>query len=250
MAWLAEVAAGYVADPESTKLLQELSVNPQSSPPFTLVNGVLRHSGRIWIGANPQLQHRIISALHDSALGGHSGFPVTHSRVKKLFFWQGLKQSVKAFVAACSVCIQPKPDRARYPGLLSPLPVPGEAWQMVSMDFIEGLPTSGNANCIMVVVDKLSKFAHFVPLRHPYTAQKVTQVFLDNIFRLHGLPTHIILDRDPIFTSSFWRELFRLAQVTLAMSSAYHPQSDGQTERVNQCLETYLRCCVHSCPRL
>ena len=91
------------------------------------------------------------------------------------------------------------------------------------MDFIEGLPTSGNANCIMVMVDKLSKFAHFVPLRHPYTAQKVTQAFLDNIFRLHGLPTHIILDRDPIFTSSFWRELFRLAQVTLAMSSAYYP---------------------------
>lgn len=91
------------------------------------------------------------------------------------------------------------------------------------MDFIDGLPTSGHANCIMVVVDKLSKFAHFVPLHHPYTAPKVAQAFLDNVFRLHGLPTHIISDRDPVFTSSFWRELFRLAQVTLAMSSAYHP---------------------------
>jgi len=120
---------------------------------------------------------------------------------------------------------------------------------MVSMDFIDGLPPSGHANCIMVVVDKLSKFAHFIPLHHPYTAQRVAQAFLDNIFKIHGLPTHIISNRDPIFTSQFWRELFCLAQVTLAMSSAYHPQSDGQTERVNQCLETYLRCFVHSCPR-
>ena len=160
-----------------------------------------------------------------------------------------MKQSIKTFVAACLVCLQAKPDRARYPGLLSPLPVPAEAWQMVSMDFIDGLPTSRHANYIMVVVDKLSKFTHFIPLHHPYTAQRVAQAFLDNIFKIHGLPTHTISYRDPIFTSQFWRELFCLAQVTLAMSSAYHPQSDGQTERANQCLETYLRCFVHSCPR-
>jgi hypothetical protein len=108
------------------------------------------------------------------------------------------------------------------------------------MDFIEGLPTSGFANCIMVVVDKFSKFAHFIPLHHPFTAAKVAQSFLDSVYRLHGMPTHIISDRDPIFTSQFWKELFRLAQVELCMSSAYHPQSDGQTQRVNQCLETYL----------
>jgi hypothetical protein len=101
----------------------------------------------------------------------------------------------------------------------------------------------------MVVVDKFSKFAHFIPLLHPYSASKVAQVFLDNIFRLHGMPTHIVSDRDPIFTSTFWKEFFKLAHTTLCMSSAYHPQSDGQTERVNQCLETYLRCFVHSCPR-
>lgn len=147
------------------------------------------------------------------------------------------------------MCIQAKPDKNHYLGLLSPLPVPNEAWQMISMDFIEGLLTYGHANCIMVIVDKFSKFAHFVALHHPYTAQKVAQAFLDNVFRLHDLPSTIISDHDPIFTSTFWRELFRLAQVTLAMSSAYHPQSDGQTKCVNQCLETYLRCFVHSCPR-
>jgi hypothetical protein len=91
------------------------------------------------------------------------------------------------------------------------------------MDFIEGLPTSGYANCIMVVVDKFSKFSHFVPLHHPFTAVKVAQSFLDSVYRLHGMPTHLISDRDPIFTSQFWKELFRLAQVKLCMSSAYHP---------------------------
>jgi hypothetical protein len=149
----------------------------------------------------------------------------------------------------CTVCLQAKPDRVSYPGLLSPLPVPAHSWQVVSMDFIDGLPTSGSANCLMVVVDKFSKYAHFVPLHHPYTATKVAQVFLDNVYKLHGMPTHIISDRDPVFTSTFWRELFRLANVQLCLSSAYHPQSDGQTERVNQCLETFLRCFVHSCPR-
>jgi hypothetical protein len=130
-------------------------------------------------------------------------------------------------VASCSICVQAKPDRARYPGLLSPLPVPNNSWEVISIDFIEGLPTSGHVNCIMVIVDKFSKFSHFIPLHHPFLAQKVTQVFLDNIFRLHGLPTHIISDRDPIFTSQFWRELFHLAQVQLCMSTAYHPRSDG-----------------------
>jgi hypothetical protein len=190
-----------------------------------------------------------MQALHSSPLGGHSGFPVTYSRVRKLFAWRGLKSSVKAFVSSCMVCLQAKPERCHYPGLLSPLPVPLESWQVISMDFIEGLPRSGSANCLMVIVDKFSKFAHFVPLVHPFSAQQVAQLFLDHIYCLHGLSTHIISDRDCIFTSTFWRELFRLAQTTLSMSSAYHPQSDGQTERVNQCLETFLRCFVHSCPK-
>jgi len=247
--WLADLVAGYDQDPDSQELLKQLAVHPDARPPFRLVDGVIRYSGRIWVGANVTLQQRIISALHASAIGGHSGFPVTHSRVKKLFCWKGLKRTVKDFVSVCTICIQAKPDRSRYPGLLAPLPVPTEAWQVISMDFIEGLPTSASSNCIMVIVDKLTKYAHFVPLHHPFNAQKVAQAFLDHVFKLHGMPVQIISDRDPIFTSQFWRELFRLAQVSLSMSSAYHPQSDGQTERVNQCLETYLRCFVHSCPR-
>lgn len=201
--WLIEVSDGYAQDPFASQLLQELAVAPQSRPHFTLSSGIIRYKGRVWLGNKKSMQQRVISSLHDSAVGGHSRFPVTHSRNKRLFAWRGMKADIKGFVTACSVCAQVKPERIRYPGLLSPLPVPTEAWQVISMDFIDSLPRSGTADCIMVIVDKFSKFAHFVPLLHPYSAQKVAQAFLDSVFRLHGMPTHIISDRDPVFTSTF-----------------------------------------------
>jgi hypothetical protein len=119
---------------------------------------------------------------------------------------------------------------------------------MMTMDFVEGLPKSGAANCILVVVDKFTKYGHFIPLHHPYTVVTVAKACLDNVYKLHGMPLSIVSDRDRIFTSRFWQELFRRAQVQLRMSSSYHPQSDGQTECVNQCMETYLWCFVHACP--
>jgi transposase InsO family protein len=109
------------------------------------------------------------------------------------------------------------------------------------MHFISGLPVSHKYNCIMVVVDKFSKYAHFLPLAHPFTALTIAKLYLNEVFKLHGLPSSIISDRDPIFTSKLWQELFKLAGTQLCMSSAYHSQSDGQTKRVNQCLEAYLR---------
>ena len=101
-------------------------------------------------------------------------------------------------------------------------------------------------NSIMVVVDRLSKYAHFMTLSHPYTASKIAQVFVDQVFKLHGMPTSIISDRDPVFISHFWQEFFKLQGTALQMSSAYHPQTDGQTEVVNKCVEQYLRsfCCL------
>ena len=110
------------------------------------------------------------------------------------------------------------------------------------MDFVEGLPISQNRDVIMLIVDRLSKYAHFMPLKHPFTVNMVTKAFVDNVVRLHGLPISIVSDRDKIFISSFWRSLFKLQGTELCFSSNYHPQSDRQTKVVNRTLEYYLRC--------
>nr|CAH67116.1 H0502G05.7 [Oryza sativa] len=248
LTWIQEVTDGYKQDPFSTQLLTELAVNATGRKHFTLNSGLIRFKGRVWIGDNPTLQSKLLTELHSSPIGGHSGFPVTYRKLKQLFAWPKMKKMTKTFVQQCQICLQAKPDRARYPGLLQPLPVPEGAWQVISLDFIEGLPRSDHSNCILVVVDKFSKYAHFLPLSHPFTALSVAKLFMKHIFKLHGLPLVIISDRDKVFTSQLWEHLFEGAGTKLHFSSAYHPQSDAQTERVNQCLEIYLRCFVHSVP--
>jgi hypothetical protein len=117
------------------------------------------------------------------------------------------------------------------------------------MDFIGGLLKSIHFDCILVVIEKFSKYSHFVPLSHPFSASKTAEAFMDNVYNLHSLPKAIISDRDPIFTSQFWRQLAQLTGTDLQMSSTYHTEIDGQTERVNQQIQCYLRCFISAHPR-
>ncbi|KAL6347245.1 hypothetical protein AAG906_013681 [Vitis piasezkii] len=133
--------------------------------------------------------------------------------------------------------------------ILLPLPIPCQVWDDITMDFIDGLPRSDGKTSIMVVVDRLSKSAHFIAIAHPYTAKTIANKFVEGVVKLHGMPRSIISDRDPVFISNFWQEFLKLSGTKLRMTSAYHPQSDGQTEVVNRCIEQYLRCFVHHKPR-
>jgi hypothetical protein len=169
-------------------------VDPSSHAAFSLQNGLLRLKNCIWVGFDTQLQHKIITAFHATPVGGHSSFPVTYKRLLSLFRWTRMKQQVQQFVAACQVCQQAKPECVLYPGLLKPLVVPSTMWHTVSLDFIHGLPPSSRFNCILVEIDSFSNYGHFIPLRHPFTAAKIADVFIDNIYRLHGLPVKVVSD--------------------------------------------------------
>ncbi|PKI68053.1 hypothetical protein CRG98_011649 [Punica granatum] len=128
--------------------------------------------------------------------------------------------------------------------------MPKSVFTDITMDFIEGLPKSTGKEVVFVVVDRCTKYAHFMTLPHPYSASMVAQVFLDNVFKLHRMPETIVSDRDPVFLSKFWQGLFRLQGVELLASTAYHQQTDGQSEAVNKCLETYLRCMTGDKPAM
>ncbi|CAN6326944.1 unnamed protein product [Urochloa humidicola] len=247
--WMDKLQSGYEDDPEAQRLLTELSILSPNDKGYALSDGLIRYKGRVWVGNNKLAQQHILQALHSSGLGGHSGILATYQRVKSLFAWPKLKLSVQEYVKSCTICQQAKLEHVKLPGLLQPLPVPDRAWKIVCLDFIEGLPKSQGYDCILVVIDKFTKYAHFLPLAHPYTAFSVAQLYFNNIYKLHGLPEALISDRDRVFTSALWQELFKLTETSLLMSSSYHPQTDGQTERLNQCLEAFLRCTVSSCPK-
>jgi hypothetical protein len=170
--WLSDIAESYMQTPQDKQLLTELSINSPSGH-YQLTDGLIKYKGRIWLGHIIDLHNKVMASLHNSAIGGHSGFPVTYRRIKQLFAWPAMKTDIRQFVGACDICARAKLDRSRYPGLLQPLAVPAHAWQVLSLDFIEGLPKSGKYNYILVVVDKFFKFAHFLALAHQFTSLKV-----------------------------------------------------------------------------
>jgi hypothetical protein len=160
-----------------------------------------------------------------------------------------MKQAVQDWVRSCAVCQRNKAEHLHPTGLLLPLPVPQGVWTDIALDFIEALPRVRGNSVILTIVDRFSKYSHFIPLAHQYSAESVAQAFFAEIVRLHGIPLSIVSDRDPVFTSNFWRELMRLIGTKLQMTTAFHPQSDGQSESANRVIIMYLRCLTGGRPR-
>ncbi len=248
-AWTYELEDSYKDDPHYTAIIGKISLHPEDCVPYTYIQGILRYKGRICVGATGDLRDKLIKHFHHLVTGGHSGVLHTYQRAKGHFYWVGMKRQMEEQIRKCEICAQNKVDTQAYPGLLQPLPIPVQIWEDLSMDFIEALPKSKGKDTILVVVDRLTKYSHFIPMRHPFTAKDVARTFLDTIYKLHGCPKSIVTNRDKVFTSLFWKEFFQLMGIQLKMSTSYHPQTDRQTERVNKCLETYLRCMCFQHPQ-
>jgi hypothetical protein len=148
-----DISKSYSGDSHCTKLLEDLAVDPTSHQRFSLHSGILRHKGRLYIGASGDLKGRIFNSFHSSIFGGHSGSRVTYHRLKQVFYWPKMKQYLLDKIAECPVCQISKTERVQYPGILEPLPIPQKKWSEISLDFVEGLPTSQGKNVILVVVD-------------------------------------------------------------------------------------------------
>ena len=190
----------------------------------------------------PELRSTVVHWAHSSMLSCHPGVKRTVHVVRQRFWWPGVVDTVKEYVAACPVCAQNKSSHRPPAGLLHPLPVPSRPWSHISLDFVTGLPLSEGNTTILTIVDRFSKMVHFVPLPKLPSAKELAEIMLSNVFRLHGLPKDVVSDRGPQFVSRFWKAFCSLIGATVSLSSGYHPQSNGQTERLNQELEVGLRC--------
>lgn len=211
-----------------------------------LLYRVVQGTRRLFIPNLPALKQRLLREHHDSVIYGHLGINKTEKSVATFFFWPKLHQDVLAYVRSCPTCQRTKANNRKPMGLLRPLPIPERRWDDISMDLIVYLPpTARGFDAVFTVVDRLSKRVHFLPTTSNVDAPGLAQLFYERIFPHHGIPKTIVSDRDPRFRSHFWDALFKLLDTKLHMSSGYHPETDGQSERANRTLEDMLRAYCH-----
>jgi hypothetical protein len=240
--FLQQVKSALSTDEQLTEVIQQCNQQGPTHNQYSMKAGLLYWKNRIVIPQQQGLIQQVLKEFHSSPIGGHAGITRTLARIQAQFYWPAMKHDITEYVQQCAICQQAKTTNTLPAGLLQPLPIPSQVWDDIAMDFIIGLPLSHGYTTIMVVVDRLTKYAHFIPMKNDYTSKTVAEAFMNNIVKLHGMPKSIVSDRDKVFTSAFWQHLFKLQGTSLAMSSAYHPQTDGQTEVLNKGLELFLRC--------
>jgi hypothetical protein len=207
--------------------------------------GTIWFKNRICVPGIHSLRETILKEAHDSVYSIHPSSTKMYQDLKQKYWWYGLKKDVASHVALCDVCQRVKAEHQRLAGLLHPLKIPEWKWEEIGMDFIVGLPrTSAGYDSIWVIVDRLTKVAHFIPVKTTYSGAKLAELYMARIVCLHGVPKKIVSDRGSQFTSRYWQKLHECLDTRLNFSSSYHPQTDGQTERTNQVLEDMLRACA------
>jgi len=206
-------------------------------------NGVgIEVKAQIVIPMDEKLRKDIIQMCHDHEMAAHRGVKLTIQKIQRDFWWYGLNRDVEKYISTCVQC-QSNKSSSQPKTVLKPLQIPERKWQSISLDLITDLPTTVKGHdCILVVVDRFSKMVHFMPTKKSLTSEGFAKLLLESVVRLHGLPESIVSDRDPRFaTSEFIKEFYRICGVKKFNSTAYHPQTDGQTERMNRVLEEVLR---------
>ncbi|KAK1663768.1 hypothetical protein QYE76_051927 [Lolium multiflorum] len=216
------------------------------APGFTVdEEGVLWYKERLCVPSDSELKQVILQEAHDTLYSIHPDGTKMYQDLKEQFWWHGMKREIGSYIAKCDICQRVKAEHQRPAGLLQPLQILEWKWDSVGMDFITGLPKSSKGNdSIWVVVDRLAKVAHFIPVKTTYQGPKLAKLYISRIVALHGTPKSIVSDKGSQFTSKFWQKVHEGLGTRLNFSTAYHPQTDGQTERVNQILEDMLRACV------
>jgi transposase InsO family protein len=204
-------------------------------------NGLYTYKGRIYIPKDTVLRTRILTLHHDTPVAGHPGEYKTQKLVERSFWWPKLKDEVKEYVRRCDRCARFKGRNAPPPGKLQPLPIPAGPWEDISADFITDLPLSNGFDSILVVIDRFSKEAVFIPTVKTVTSLDTAKLYRDNVWKVHGTPKSLVSDRGPQFASKLMTDLSKMIGIELKLSTAFHPQTDGQTERLNRDLQQYLR---------
>jgi hypothetical protein len=246
---LAQIKTMLREDSKLRPILAFFESNPEAAPTdirhrfqaYTWEDGLLRFEGAVFVPDHEELRRQILHSRHDAPAAGHQGRAKTLELVSRDFYWPTLCRYVHRYVDGCDTCQRSKPTHhARY-GLLQPIPAADTPWKKVTVDFIVKLPMSSGYDSILVVVDKNTKLAHFIPTMETIGANGTAPLYLQHIWKLHGTPQDIISDRGAVFISKFMRRLCQLLCINPSITTAFHPQSNGQTERINEILEQYLR---------
>lgn len=209
---------------------------------WTLTEGLLRRKGKIYIPLNEEIRKDLLYRYHDLRLTGHKGPKQTTAIIQRHYWWPGMTRMIEDYVHGCDLCQRVKTRTHAKQGPLQPLPIPDRKWSHISYDLITGLPDSDGMDAILVVVDRFSKGAHFIPCKEEGTnAERIAELFLQHVWKLHGVPEQTVSDRGPQFNNQFIRRLYELLGINPTFSTAFHPETDGQTERINQIIEQYIR---------
>uniref|UniRef100_A0A8C6Q666 Gypsy retrotransposon integrase-like protein 1 n=2 Tax=Nothobranchius TaxID=28779 RepID=A0A8C6Q666_NOTFU len=190
----------------------------------------------------------LIHWAHTARFSVHPGVGRTLALIRRTFWWPSMFKDVREYINACSICARNKSSNQPPAGLLNPLPIPTRPWSHIALDFVTGLPPSNGFSVILTVVDRFSKSCHLVPLKALPSSAETAQLLIKHVFRLHGIPSEILSDRGPQFLSRVWKEFADHLGARVALSSGFHPQTNGQCERLNQELEAMLRCVCSSNP--